>query len=81
MKLTVYDYDLLSASDIVGSTIFMKDKIMKHEYKRFYWMNLYGSNVNGSTTYAQLMNSQADLGSWWKGRVLMKVDCKETENP
>jgi len=44
-------------------------------------MNIYGSNVNGTTSYAELMNSQSELGSWWKGRVLMKVECKETENP
>ena len=81
MKLSVYDHDYMSSDDIVGSTIFAKDKILRHEFKQFYWMNIYGSNVNGSTNYADIMNNQSELGSWWKGRVFLKVDCNECDNP
>ena len=47
-----------------------------------YWKNIYGSpmNLSGSSAKKQ-MNNNPDVASNWKGRILMQVQCYETEKP
>ena len=46
-----------------------------------FWINIYGSQVESEGEYAVIMNSNPDLGTFWKGRVLLSLTCKEMENP
>jgi hypothetical protein len=47
----------------------------------FYWKNIYGSPLSVSGDNAKMMNSNSDLGSLWKGRILIQVYAEKTEKP
>ena len=44
-------------------------------------MNVYGAQLGGEEKYAKVMNSHADLGTFWKGRILLNLTSYECENP
>lgn len=54
-----------------------------HEVKSpFTWKNIYGSPLNLSNSVAKVeANNNPELGSMWKGRILMQIEVKETEKP
>ena len=62
--------------------------INKHlDGKGFFWINIYGAPVNNSFTDinfssddAELMNSNPELGSLFKGRLLMQVKFDKKES-
>jgi hypothetical protein len=54
---------------------------MNGMYKHYYWMNLYGSNIDGSGEQCDLMNAYPPLGSWWKGRVYLKLEVIKEKKP
>ena len=49
--------------------------------KNFFWMNIYGSQTEGDEHHSALMNTSPDLGSFWKGRLLLKMEAFQCENP
>lgn len=79
--ITLWDDDGLSAHDIIGSNIMKKKAILAGEHKHYHWLNFYGANINGNTEHCDLMNGSAALGTWWKGRVYLKVEAVECNNP
>ena len=47
----------------------------------FFWKNIYGAPLDKSGENTNLMNSNPDLGSTWKGRILMQVVAEKTDKP
>lgn len=48
---------------------------------RFFWKNVYGAPMDKTNKAAQNMNENPELGSFWKGRILMQVFAVKTEKP
>ena len=48
---------------------------------RFFWKNVYGAPLDKSNKAAENMNENPELGSTWKGRILMQVYAVKTEKP
>ena len=48
---------------------------------RFFWKNVYGAPLDKSNSAAERMNENPELGSLWKGRILMQVFAVKTEKP
>ena len=48
---------------------------------RYFWKNVYGAPLDKSNKAAESMNENPELGSTWKGRILMQVFAVKTEKP
>ena len=48
---------------------------------RIFWKNVYGAPLDKSNAAAENMNENPELGSLWKGRILMQVYAVKTEKP
>lgn len=48
---------------------------------RFFWKNIYGAPLDTSGDTANSMNENPELGSLWKGRILMQIIAEKTEKP
>ena len=71
--ITLWDADM-SSSELIGSNIMKKKDILAGAFKHYHWMNFYGANTEGTTEHCALMNGSSPLGTWWKGRVYLKVE-------
>ena len=79
MKL--YDRDAIN-DEIVGSILFNMKDFMKEELNgKFMWKNVYGSPLDMKGEITDLMNSNPEAASTWKGRILVQVVCEKTEKP
>ena len=69
--------------EVVGSILFnLKDCIDPKKLEgKFFWKNIYGAPLDKSGANTELMNSNPEVASTWKGRILMKVEAKKTERP
>lgn len=78
--MKVMDQDLVK-DEVVGSMIFnLKDCIGSLNGK-FFWKNIYGAPLDKSGANTELMNSNPEVASTWKGRILMKVEAQKTDRP
>ena len=69
MKL--YDKDPIT-DEIVGSLLFnLKECLDPAKNGKFFWKNIYGSPLDCSGANTDMMNSNPEMGSKWKGRILM----------
>ena len=74
LMVTVFDYDRLSKEDdMVGSFSFDWGKVLRNEYKDYFWVNIYGGPENVNNEQSKLMNSVTELASNWRGRALMRI--------
>ncbi len=48
---------------------------------KFFWKNVYGAPLDCHGNNTDLMNSNPELASMWKGRILMQVSAEKTEKP
>ena len=78
--MTVKDNDL-TGDDIVGSLELDVNDILQGKYTNFRFFNIYGSPLNKKGTYFDKMNQNAEIGSRWKGRVLMKIEFNSVDSP
>lgn len=79
--IQVFDYDM-TGNDIVASLVFdTKDFLEKYQPDKLFWKNLYGSPVEFSNDAAEKMNKNPSMASTWKGRFLMSVSTKDSEQP
>lgn len=72
------------ADEIVGSMYFSLKKMIADgsvPNGRFFWHNMYGAPTGYSGTNCNLMNEQPELGSAWKGRILMQIESEESKHP
>lgn len=85
LVMTVMDYDAGSADDTVGSMAFDVAEILKRyeDNKKFpwYWKDIYGAPVGVTGKNTDEMNAIPELGSTWKGRILMQAICEDTDSP
>ena len=74
----------LKAHDMVGSMFFSLKKLIelgRQEGGHYYWQNMYGSPVGYENGAGDLMNKNPEIGSSWKGRILMQVESEESKPP
>lgn len=48
---------------------------------QFFWHNLYGAPTGYSGKVCDLMNEQPEMGSAWKGRILMQIEAEDSKHP
>jgi hypothetical protein len=80
--MKVKDKDLVK-DEIVGSLLFnLKDCIDPKKLNgKFFWKNVYGAPLDKSGANTDMMNSNPEIASTWKGRILMQVTAEKTEKP
>mgnify|MGYP002623964632 CR=1 FL=1 len=81
--LLIKDYDGIGRNDNIGSyEINVNDVIgPNNKYENYRYIDIYGSSKNKHDKINNLMNSNAEIGSSWNGRILMRIDCKNTDTP
>ena len=81
--LTVKDYDAGSSDDLIGSIELNVNDIIGpvNKFEDFRFFDIYGSPLNKDTKFCNLMNTNAEIGSSWKGRILMKITVSEVDTP
>ena len=79
--ILVKDEDDLRADDIVGSYEFNIEDIYAGKYNNYRFINIYGSPLNKQGGIYDQMNYNAEIGSRWNGRILMKCEVKEVDSP
>lgn len=78
MKL--YDEDKIS-DEIVGSMLFNLKEIIGKKNGMYFWKNIYGAPLGRMGDNVKAMNANPELGSTWKGRILMQVEAIKTDKP
>ncbi len=67
--------------EVVGSILFNLKECIGPLNGKFFWKNIYGAPLDKSGENTELMNSNPEGASTWKGRILMKVEAHKTERP
>ena len=76
----VFDEDTIS-DEIVGSIVLQAKNIIGPKNGVYMWKNVYGAPADTSGANAKNMNENPELGSLWKGRILMQALAEKTEKP
>ena len=79
--IVVKDEDDIFNDDIVGSYEFNINDIYNGLYKDFRYINIYGSPLNKKGGIYDQMNYNAEIGSRWNGRILMKCEVSDVDSP
>jgi len=83
LLLQLYDEDNV-VDELVGSMYFSLKKLIREGSVpggKYYWHNLYGAPEGYSGSTCDLMNDQPEMGSAWKGRILMQIEAEEVKHP
>lgn len=84
----IYDEDVVN-DELIGS-IFVdikdilpdpNDQTPGRFKDKFDWKNIYGAPLGVSGKFTDAMNNNPEIASLWKGRILMKCTCEETQKP
>ena len=76
----VYDEDV-GKDDIVGSFELKIDDIYNGHYNDLTYIDIYGSPINKRGGVYDQMNYNAEIGSRWNGRILMKCTVTDVDSP
>ena len=76
----VFDEDL-TMDELVGSIVLQAKNIIGPKNGLYFWKNVYGAPKDVSGANAKNMNENPEIGSLWKGRILMQVLAEKTEKP
>jgi hypothetical protein len=69
MKL--FDRDTIN-DEVIGSILFNLKECIEDKYNgKFFWRNVYGAPLDKSGPNTDLMNSNPEAASTWKGRILI----------
>ena len=81
--ILVKDYDKIGHNDNLGSyEINVNDIIGRYnKYKNYRYIDIYGSLKNNKDKINNLMNTNAEIGSSWNGRILLKIECEDSNDP
>ena len=79
--IVVKDEDDLGKDDIVGSYEFDIENIYAGKYANYRFINIYGSPLNKKGGIYDQMNYNAEIGSRWNGRILMKCEVTDVDSP
>lgn len=74
------DEDLIGINKLGSFSLTYKD-ILDGKYSDYTYVNVYGASGNKKNEYYEEMNTNPSLGSMWKGRILIKIDIKESDMP
>ena len=78
--MVVKDQDV-GSDDIVGSIELKIDDIYAGHYDELQYLNVYGSPINKKGGVYDEMNYNAEIGSSWNGRILMKCVVSDVDSP
>ena len=78
--MVVKDHDI-TKDDIVGSIEVKVDDIFAGHYNELQFLNIYGCPLNKKGGIYDQMNYNAEIGSRWNGRILMKCVVKDVDSP
>ena len=78
--MLVKDQDVTS-DDMVGSIEIKIDDIYAGNYNELQYLNIYGSSVNKKGGVYDQMNYNAEIGSRWNGKILMKCVVTDVDSP
>ena len=78
--MVVKDQDI-GSDDIVGSIEVKIDDIYAGKYNELQNLNIYGSPINKKGKIYDQMNYNAEIGSRWNGRILMKCEVNDADSP
>ena len=78
--LVVKDDDKIGC-DIVGSIEVKIDDIFKGKYNDYQYLDIYGSPLNKRDGIFNLVNYNAEIGTKWNGRILMKCTVADVGAP
>lgn len=81
VTLSIWDQDLTSADELVGSIGVKWDSITDEISSIFQWFNVYGAPPNTEGEEAKIMNSNDKAASNWRGRLLMRMFVRDDPNP
>ena len=70
MVFKVFDEDTV-CDEIVGSIVLHAKNIIGPKNGLYFWKNVYGAPVDIGGSHAKAMNENPEMGSFWKGRILM----------
>lgn len=86
IALELYDYDTIN-DELAASMIFDVKELLSKDSEgkyinqnKFFWKNVYGAHEvggllsGGDSDYKKQMNTNPDIGSCFKGRILMSVE-------
>ena len=79
--MVVKDQDEVGSDDIVGSIELKIDDIYAGHYDELQYLNIYGSPLNKKGGIYDQMNYNAEIGSKWNGRILMKCVVTDVDSP
>ena len=81
--MLVKDYDKVLSNDNIGSyEISLNDVIgPENKYAEYRFIDIYGSSKNDKNKINNLMNENAEIGSAWNGRILLRIEHKKTDTP
>ena len=78
VKIQVFDYDLIGDSDLIGTIYLDFSKLRAGSYIEPAWYNMYGPNVGVDNDQGRLMLTHGELGSHYRGRILIAAEgCKD----
>lgn len=77
----VFDKDAGSGDDLIGSFEVNILDIIDKKYVNPVYVNIYGGPINTEGKFAKAMNENPEIGSNWKGRVLIYMKATETTEP
>lgn len=80
VECSVWDKDLVK-DEVIASFELNLNQVLNGEYSTFRYINLYGAPIDADNAYATMMNQNAEIGSLWKGRVLIKAEAEKKEKP
>jgi len=79
--MVVKDDDGFNTFDIVGSIEVKVDDIFAGKYNDYQYLDIYGSPINQKGGIFDLVNYNAEIGSKWNGRILMKCTVSDIGAP
>ena len=78
----VWDKNKLLKDSSVGTFEISIAHIFESKYLFLRFVDIYGSvNVNDKSKMGNLMNTKAEIGSRWKGRIWVMIKYKEIDTP
>jgi len=84
LLVTVWDENT-AGNNLIGSIAFsINDIIMhskQHPHGYFVWRHIYGAHPDFATEEATAMNMRPETGNYWKGRVLLFIECGDSPKP
>jgi hypothetical protein len=82
LLFSVWDRDDYQINDdVVGCfEVDVKD-ILNHKFSEFTAFNLYGPPINTKGPFKEKMIKNPEIGSCWRGNIMLKIDWNDTETP